>query len=64
LTAQPAFFAKAPTTINVPYGEIPLNGGLTGMPDWEVEVGAVIGKIARNVLGNDRQHAKLARKGK
>jgi len=46
---HPAFFSKAPTTVNAPYGAVPLHAAVTEKLDWEVELGVVIGKGGRNI---------------
>ncbi len=42
-------FTKPPTAVNRPYGEIPLDEGVTQEMDWEVELGVIIGATARHV---------------
>jgi 2-keto-4-pentenoate hydratase/2-oxohepta-3-ene-1,7-dioic acid hydratase in catechol pathway len=53
MPAHPAFFTKAPTTVNGPYGIIPLHAGVTEKLDWEVELGVVIGRGGRNIAEAD-----------
>lgn len=43
MPAHPAFFSKAPTTVNGPYADVPAHRGVTGKLDWEVELGVIIG---------------------
>lgn len=50
---HPAFFTKAPTTVNSPYGEVPSHPGVTEKLDWEVELAIVIGKGGRNISEAD-----------
>jgi 2-keto-4-pentenoate hydratase/2-oxohepta-3-ene-1,7-dioic acid hydratase in catechol pathway len=53
MPTHPAFFTKAPTTMNGPYDEIPLHAGLTEKLDWEVELGVIIGKGGKNITEAD-----------
>lgn len=50
---HPAFFTKAPTTVNNPYGEVPSHPSVTEKLDWEVELAIVIGKGGRNISEAD-----------
>ena len=50
---HPAFFTKAPTCINSPYGDVPPHAGVTEKLDWEVELALVIGKGGRNIKQAD-----------
>ncbi|MEQ1575640.1 MAG: fumarylacetoacetate hydrolase family protein [Vicinamibacterales bacterium] len=45
----PVFFTKATTSVNGPFDEIAVDRTLTQQPDWEVELGVVIGVPGRNV---------------
>jgi 2-keto-4-pentenoate hydratase/2-oxohepta-3-ene-1,7-dioic acid hydratase in catechol pathway len=45
----PVFFTKAPTTVNGPYGDVPIDTAVTSKVDWEVELGVVIGRSARSI---------------
>jgi 2-keto-4-pentenoate hydratase/2-oxohepta-3-ene-1,7-dioic acid hydratase in catechol pathway len=45
----PVFFTKATTSINAPYGDIPINAAVSEQIDWEVELGVVIGKGGKNI---------------
>jgi 2-keto-4-pentenoate hydratase/2-oxohepta-3-ene-1,7-dioic acid hydratase in catechol pathway len=47
--ARVNIFTKPPTTVNSPYGEIPLDASVTQEMDWEVELGVIIGASARQV---------------
>jgi 2-keto-4-pentenoate hydratase/2-oxohepta-3-ene-1,7-dioic acid hydratase in catechol pathway len=49
----PVFFTKAPTTVNGPYGDVPIDASVTGKVDWEVELGVVIGRSGKNIPKND-----------
>ena len=49
MPAHPAFFTKAPSTVNGPYDAIPLHAGVTEKLDWEVELGVVIGRGGRDI---------------
>jgi 2-keto-4-pentenoate hydratase/2-oxohepta-3-ene-1,7-dioic acid hydratase in catechol pathway len=53
MPAHPAFFTKAPTSMNGPYDRIPLHAGVTGKLDWEVELGMIIGKGGINIVEAD-----------
>jgi 2-keto-4-pentenoate hydratase/2-oxohepta-3-ene-1,7-dioic acid hydratase in catechol pathway len=53
MPAHPAFFTKAPATMNGPYDEIPLHAGLTKKLDWEVELGVIIGEGGKNITEAD-----------
>ena len=39
----PVFFIKAPTTVNGPFDDIPVDAAVTAQVDWEVELGVIIG---------------------
>ncbi|MEO7726259.1 MAG: fumarylacetoacetate hydrolase family protein [Burkholderiales bacterium] len=49
MPAHPAFFSKAPTTVNGPYADVPAHRGVTEKLDWEVELGVIIGKGGINI---------------
>jgi 2-keto-4-pentenoate hydratase/2-oxohepta-3-ene-1,7-dioic acid hydratase in catechol pathway len=49
MPAHPAFFTKAPTTVNGPYGVVPRHANATGKLDWEVELAVVIGTGGINI---------------
>ncbi len=53
MPAHPAFFSKAPTTVNGPYADVPAHGGVTQKLDWEVELGVIIGKGGINIKEAD-----------
>lgn len=53
MPAHPAFFTKAPTTVNGPHAEVPLHAGVTEKLDWEVELAVVIGKGGCNITEAD-----------
>lgn len=42
-------FTKPPTTVNSPYGDIPLDDTVTQQMDWEVELGVIIGAGGRHI---------------
>jgi 2-keto-4-pentenoate hydratase/2-oxohepta-3-ene-1,7-dioic acid hydratase in catechol pathway len=44
MPAHPAFFTKAPTSVNGPYDVVPAHAGVTEKLDWEVELGVIIGR--------------------
>lgn len=46
---HPAFFTKAPTTVNGPYDTVPRHAGVTEKLDWEVELAIVIGTAGINI---------------
>ena len=45
----PVIFTKAPTSVTGPFDDIPVDRSVTQQVDWEVELGAIIGKTARNI---------------
>jgi 2-keto-4-pentenoate hydratase/2-oxohepta-3-ene-1,7-dioic acid hydratase in catechol pathway len=45
----PVIFTKAPTSVTGPFDDILVDRSVTQQVDWEVELGAVIGKTARNI---------------
>jgi 2-keto-4-pentenoate hydratase/2-oxohepta-3-ene-1,7-dioic acid hydratase in catechol pathway len=45
----PTIFTKAITTINSPYGNVPINPAVSTKIDWEVELGVVIGRAGGNI---------------
>lgn len=45
----PVFFTKAPTSINGPFDDVPVDWSVTQQVDWEVELGVVIGRGGRNI---------------
>jgi 2-keto-4-pentenoate hydratase/2-oxohepta-3-ene-1,7-dioic acid hydratase in catechol pathway len=49
LPAAPVFFTKAPTTMNGPFDEIPVERSVTNQVDWEVELGVIIGTTGKNI---------------
>ncbi|GAC1639865.1 MAG: fumarylacetoacetate hydrolase family protein [Herpetosiphon sp.] len=49
LPPHPVFFTKAPTTVNRPDGDIPLDALVTRQLDWEVELAFVIGRRGKNI---------------
>ncbi len=51
--AHPTFFSKVPTTVNGPYGAVPVHAGVTSQLDWEVELGVVIGKGGADIREAD-----------
>jgi len=53
MPAHPAFFSKAPTTVNGPYSDVPAHAGITEKLDWEVELGVIIGKGGINIAEAD-----------
>jgi 2-keto-4-pentenoate hydratase/2-oxohepta-3-ene-1,7-dioic acid hydratase in catechol pathway len=49
LPDRPVFFTKATTTVNGPFGDIPIDRRVSDQNDWEVELGVVIGKGGRDI---------------
>jgi 2-keto-4-pentenoate hydratase/2-oxohepta-3-ene-1,7-dioic acid hydratase in catechol pathway len=49
----PVFFTKAPTTVNGPYGDIPIDPTVSKEIDWEVELGVILGKSGKNIREED-----------
>jgi 2-keto-4-pentenoate hydratase/2-oxohepta-3-ene-1,7-dioic acid hydratase in catechol pathway len=45
----PVIFTKAPTSVTGPFDDIPVDRSVTQQVDWEVELGAVVGKTAGNI---------------
>jgi 2-keto-4-pentenoate hydratase/2-oxohepta-3-ene-1,7-dioic acid hydratase in catechol pathway len=45
----PVIFTKAPTSVTGPFDDIEVDRAVTQQVDWEVELGAVIGKAGRNI---------------
>jgi 2-keto-4-pentenoate hydratase/2-oxohepta-3-ene-1,7-dioic acid hydratase in catechol pathway len=57
LPKAPVFFTKAPTTMNGPFEEIPVDRSVTDQVDWEVELGVIIGTAGKNISrANALQH--------
>jgi 2-keto-4-pentenoate hydratase/2-oxohepta-3-ene-1,7-dioic acid hydratase in catechol pathway len=46
---RPVFFTKATTTVNGPYGDIPVDSRVSEQNDWEVELGVIIGNGGKNI---------------
>jgi 2-keto-4-pentenoate hydratase/2-oxohepta-3-ene-1,7-dioic acid hydratase in catechol pathway len=53
IPAIPVIFTKAPTSVTGPFDDIPVDRGVTQQVDWEVELGAVIGKTGRSISKAD-----------
>ena len=49
----PVIFTKAPTTVTGPFDDILVDRAVTQQVDWEVELGAIIGKTGRNIPKSD-----------
>jgi len=49
----PVIFTKAPTSVIGPFDDISVERSVTQQVDWEVELGAVIGKTGRNISKAD-----------
>jgi 2-keto-4-pentenoate hydratase/2-oxohepta-3-ene-1,7-dioic acid hydratase in catechol pathway len=49
----PVIFSKAPTTVTGPFDDIIADRSVTQQVDWEVELGAIIGKTGRNISKGD-----------
>jgi 2-keto-4-pentenoate hydratase/2-oxohepta-3-ene-1,7-dioic acid hydratase in catechol pathway len=53
----PVIFTKAPTTMNGPFEDVPVDWSVTSKVDWEVELGVVIGTKGRNIHRDEaRRH--------
>ena len=50
---HPAFFTKAPTTVNGPFDVVPAHRGVTEKLDWEVELAVIIGTGGVNIAEAD-----------
>ncbi len=50
---DPVFFTKAPTSINGPFDDVPVNRGVTNQVDWEAELGVIIGVGGANIARAD-----------
>jgi 2-keto-4-pentenoate hydratase/2-oxohepta-3-ene-1,7-dioic acid hydratase in catechol pathway len=49
LPEAPVFFTKAPTSVIGPHDDIPWDRSVTQKVDWEVELGAIIGRTGLNI---------------
>jgi len=49
----PVIFTKAPTSVSGPFDDILVDRAVTQQVDWEVELGAIIGKTGRNISKAD-----------
>jgi 2-keto-4-pentenoate hydratase/2-oxohepta-3-ene-1,7-dioic acid hydratase in catechol pathway len=49
----PVIFTKAPTTVNGPFDDVPVDPAVTTQVDWEVELGVVIGVAGRDIRAQD-----------
>jgi 2-keto-4-pentenoate hydratase/2-oxohepta-3-ene-1,7-dioic acid hydratase in catechol pathway len=49
LPEVPVIFTKAPTTVNGPFDDIPVDRAATAQVDWEVELAVVIGRTGKNI---------------
>ena len=47
------FFTKAPTSVNGPFDDIPVDASLTQQVDWEAELGVIIGTGGRDIRKAD-----------
>jgi 2-keto-4-pentenoate hydratase/2-oxohepta-3-ene-1,7-dioic acid hydratase in catechol pathway len=52
----PVIFTKASTSVTGPVDDIPVDRTVTQQVDWEVELGAVIGRTGRNISRSDALH--------
>ena len=50
---DPVFFTKAPTAINGPFDDVPVNRTVTNQVDWEAELGVIIGVGGTNISRGD-----------
>lgn len=46
---HPIVFTKSVTSVNAPYGDIPIDKSITAELDWEVELAVIIGKSGKNI---------------
>jgi 2-keto-4-pentenoate hydratase/2-oxohepta-3-ene-1,7-dioic acid hydratase in catechol pathway len=51
--APPTIFTKAITSLTEPFGDIPIDPGVSSKIDWEVELAVVIGKRGANIKRAD-----------
>jgi 2-keto-4-pentenoate hydratase/2-oxohepta-3-ene-1,7-dioic acid hydratase in catechol pathway len=49
----PVIFTKAPTSVTGPFDDIVVDRAVTQQVDWEVELGAIIGRTGRNIPKSD-----------
>ena len=49
MPTRPVLFTKAPTSVNGPYDEVPVDWNVTTQVDWEVELGVIIGRTGRDI---------------
>ena len=52
LPEAPVIFTKAPTTVNGPFDDVPVDRGATSQVDWEVELGVIVGRTGRNITAD------------
>jgi 2-keto-4-pentenoate hydratase/2-oxohepta-3-ene-1,7-dioic acid hydratase in catechol pathway len=52
LPEAPVIFTKAPTTVNGPFSDVPVDRGATSQVDWEVELAVIMGKTGRNIAAD------------
>ncbi|MEQ1759877.1 MAG: fumarylacetoacetate hydrolase family protein [Vicinamibacterales bacterium] len=45
----PVFFTKAPTAVNGPFDDVPVDREVTQQVDWEAELGVIIGVGGKNI---------------
>jgi len=50
---SPVFFTKAPTSVNGPFDDIPVDRKVTQQVDWEVELGVIIGVGGKDIARKD-----------
>ena len=53
IPSVPVIFTKAPTAMNGPFDDVPVDWSVTSQVDWEVELGVVIGTGGRNITRSD-----------
>jgi 2-keto-4-pentenoate hydratase/2-oxohepta-3-ene-1,7-dioic acid hydratase in catechol pathway len=49
MPTRPVLFTKAPTTVNGPFDDVPVDWSVTEQVDWEVELGVIIGRTGRDI---------------
>ena len=53
IPTAPVIFTKAPTSVTGPFEDVAVDRQVTQQVDWEVELGAVIGRTGRNIAKVD-----------
>jgi 2-keto-4-pentenoate hydratase/2-oxohepta-3-ene-1,7-dioic acid hydratase in catechol pathway len=53
IPTDPVFFTKAPTAVNGPFDDVPVNRDATNEVDWEAELGVIVGVRGTNITRAD-----------